>query len=94
MKDAYDYSGKEIGIEGPYINMGLGIRNNDEDVLHHARVKRKSLYDGRNHMGTPSKNFLLYHQQHKVELMDSRIEILTVNIIAENLLAQIYDDGH
>ena len=41
MKDADDYSGKEIGIEYPYLNMELGIRHNDEEGLHHARVKRR-----------------------------------------------------
>ena len=41
MKDADNYSGKEIGIEDPYLNMELGIRHNDEEGLHHARVKRR-----------------------------------------------------
>ena len=45
-------------------------------------------------MGTPINNSLLDHQQYKVEFIDGRIEILTINTIAENLLAQVDENGH
>ena len=92
MKDADDYFGKGIGIEDPYLNMELGIRHNDEEGIHHASVKRRELDDDGKPMGTPSKNLLLYHRQYKVEFINMRIEILTANIIAENLLAQVDDN--
>ena len=45
-------------------------------------------------MGRPHNNPLLDHRQYEVEFLDGRTEILTANIIDDNLLAQVYDDGH
>ena len=72
----------------------MGISHDDEDGIHHARVKRTSVDDDGKPMGIPSKNSLLGHRKHKVEFINGRIKILTANIIAENLLAQIDDYRH
>ena len=66
MKDADDYSGKEIGIEDPYLNMELVIRHNNKEGLHHARLNHRALNDNGKPMGTPINNPLLDHRQHKV----------------------------
>jgi hypothetical protein len=44
-------------------------------------------------IGRPSTNPLLDSRQYEVEFMDGEIEILTANIIAENLLAQVDEEG-
>ena len=39
-------------------------------------------------------NSLTNHIQYEVEYIDRRTEVITANIIAENLLYQVDDDGH
>ena len=94
MKYANDYNKDEIGIEDPYLNMELGMRHKNEEGLHHARVKHREIYNEGIPIGTPNKNPLLEHQKYEVEFLDGRIDILTANIIADNLLAQVDDNGH
>ena len=43
VKDDVDYNRNEIGIEDPYLNMELGIRHDDEEGMHHARVKPRAV---------------------------------------------------
>ena len=45
-------------------------------------------------MGTSNKNPILNHSQYKVEYLYGQIETLTANQIAENLLAQVDEEGH
>ena len=83
----------EFGVEDPYLNMELGIRR-DEEGLHHARVKRRAVDDDNRPIGRPSNNPLLDSRQYEVEYTNGTTEILAANIIAENLLAQVDDQGH
>ena len=83
----------EYGVEDSYLNMELGIRRNDEG-LYHARVKRRAVDQDGKPIGRPSNNPLLDSRQYEVEYSDGTNEILTANIIAENLLAQVDDQGH
>ena len=39
-------------------------------------------------------NSMLDHRQYEVEFINGKINILTANITAENVLAQVDDDGH
>ena len=43
VKDADDDNSNEIGIEDPYLNMELGIQHDNEEGMHHARVKRRTV---------------------------------------------------
>ena len=83
----------EYGIEDAYLGMELGIRR-DEEGLHHARVKRRAVDDDNRPIGRPSNNPLLDSRQYEVEYIDGTTDVLTANIIAENLLAQVDDKGH
>ena len=94
LKHADNYEDVEIGQNDPYLNMELGIRLTDEESLQHARVKQRAVDDEGRPLGVPSNNPLLDHRQYKVEFLDGRTEVLTANIIAENLLAQVDDEGH
>ena len=73
--------------------MELGIIRDDEGI-HHARVKRRAVDQDGQPIGRPSNNPLLEIRRYEVEYLDGTTEVLTANIIAENLLAQVDDQGH
>ena len=87
----YDNS-NEIGIKDPYLNMELGIRHDNKEGMHHARVKRMVVDKEGRPVGSIHNNPLLDHCHYGVESLDGRTEILTANIIAENLLLHVDDD--
>ena len=45
-------------------------------------------------LGVPGHNPLLDNRVCKVEFVDGEVEILTANVIAENLLAQVDAEGN
>ena len=94
VKDADNDIINEIGIEDPCLNMELGIRHDDKEGMHQARVKRRAFDQEGRPVGRPHNNLLLDHRQYEVEFLYGKTEIMTANIIAENLLAQVDDDGH
>ena len=83
----------EYGVEDSYLDMELGIRRDDEG-LHHARVKRRAVDQDGRPIGRPSNNPLLDSRRYKVEYLDETTEFFTANIVAENLLAQVDDQGY
>ena len=87
IKDADDDNINEIGIEDPYLNMKLGIRDDEKEGMHHARFKERAAYQEGRPVGRPHNNLLLDHHQYEVEFLDEGTKILTANIIADNLLA-------
>ena len=93
VKDAEDLTMNEIGERDPYIGMKLGLRHADEELTH-ARVKRRKLDAEGRPVGTSHNNPLMDQRQYEVEYIDGKIEVLTANVIAENLLAQVDDEGH
>ena len=72
--------------------MELGIRR-DNEGLHHVRVKKRAVDKDGKPIGRPSNNPLLDSRQYKIEYLDGTTEVLVANIIAENLLAQVDDQG-
>ena len=82
----------EIGEEDPYLNMELGLNRSDER-LQRARVKRRAVDEEGRPVGTANSNPLMDSRQYEVEFVDGGTEILTANIIAENLLAQVDEYG-
>ena len=91
---AYDDIPLPTHNDDPYLNMEIGLTRGDDGALHHAIIKRRKLDTDGNAVGTSNNNPLLDLQQYKVEFLDGTIEILTANIIAENLLAQVDEEGH
>ena len=45
-------------------------------------------------MGVANNNPILDTRQYEVEFLDGQVEILTANIIAENIIAQADNEGH
>jgi hypothetical protein len=85
----------EVGVQDPYLNMELGLPHGDEaEDLRLARVKRRAVDVEGRPVGRPSDNPVLDSRQYEVEFLDGKMEILTASIIAENLLAQVDEEGH
>ena len=57
-------------------------------------MKRRAIDDKGRPKGVPSNNPILDTRQYKAEFLDSTIEVLTANVIAENLLAQVDENRH
>ena len=93
LAESNDDGPSEYGVEDTYLDMELGIRRDDEG-LHHARVKRRAVDEDGKPIGKPSNNPLLDSRQYEVEYSEGTVEVLAANIIAENLLAQVDDQGH
>ena len=83
----------ELGTTDPYVGMELALRPNEEEAAQRARVKRRSVDDEGKPLGTPSNNPLTDTRKYDVEFVDGRLQVLSANIIAENLLAQVDDEG-
>ena len=78
----------------PYINMELAIARGDGEELHHARVKRRAIDQDGRPIGTANNNPMIDTRQYEVEYLDGSVETLVANTIAENLFAQIDEEGH
>jgi hypothetical protein len=95
IKHANEIDDMEIGREDPYLNMELGLPRGEDEELRHAHTKRRAVDVEGRPIGRPSTNpRLLDSRQYEVEFMDGEVEILMANIIAENLLAQVDEEGH
>ena len=84
----------EFGTTDPYLDMELALRPSEEEPAHYARVKRRSVDDEGRPLGIPSNNPLTDARKYDVEFLDGRIQTMTANVIAENLIAQVDDEGH
>ena len=60
----------------------------------YAIVKQSKIDDNGNTIGTESTNQLFDTRAYEIEFIDGTTETLASNIISENLLAQIYEEGH
>ena len=78
----------------PYLNIELGLPRGTDGELHHATVKQRRVDENGNPIGSPHKNPILDSREYDVEFLDGTVETLTANIIAENLLAQVDEEGH
>ena len=77
-----------------YIDMEVGLPRGDDDAIHHAVVKRRAVDVDGIPVGVAHNNPLLDTRQYKVEYYDGTTETLSANVIAENLLSQVDDEGH
>jgi PAS domain-containing protein len=90
-----DDSRNEPDPEESYVGMELGMRSNEEEEMQYARVKRRAIDEDGKPIGKPARNNnqLLDSRQYEIEYADGRTDILTANVIAENLLAQVNEEG-
>ena len=85
---------ESIQGEATYTGMELGLPRKDDGALEHAIVKRRALDVEGKPIGKPNMNPILDSRQYEVEFLNGDTEILTANTIAENLLAQVDEEGH
>ena len=74
--------------------MELGLPRGEYDKLMHEIVKLRKLDDDGNPIGTESTNPLVDMRAYEIEFIDGTTETLTANMIAENLLGQVDEEGH
>jgi hypothetical protein len=87
-----DVKAMEVGSD-QYIGMELALpRGADGEMIHGRVTKRMRDEEGRP-IGTAHDNPLLDSRRYEVEYVDGNVEELTANIIAENLIAQVDDEG-
>jgi len=86
----------EVASEDQYVNAEIGIRRDPEGPIQRAKVKRRKLDDSGMPVGTAHStgNPLLDQRMYEVEFLDGTQETLAANYLAENILAQVDEDGH
>ena len=77
-----------------YVNMEIGLRRGQEGELQRATVRRRMLDKEGNPIGIANSNQVLDTRQYEVEYKDGGTEVLSANILAENILAQVDEHGH
>ena len=82
--DAYD----------TYLGMEIGLPREDDDHLLRIHVKRRAIDVDGNPVGVCNDNPLLDTRLYEIEYLDGTMKYVSANIIAENLLAQVDDEGH
>ena len=84
----------ETGVDDPYLNMNFGISRGEEEDLQMERVKLRAVDVKYKPIGQASNTPMLDTRQYEVDFLDREIEVYTANIIAENLLSQVDEEGH
>jgi hypothetical protein len=74
--------------------MELALPRGDNGQMVHARVTKRMRDNEGMPIGMASDNPLLDSRKYEVEYVDGNVEELTANIIAENLIAQVDEEGH
>ena len=77
-----------------YLNMQLSIFRNDSEAPLSATVKKRALDLEHRLIGKAHKNPHLDTRRYEVEFVDGHSEILSTNIIAENLFYQVDEEGY
>ena len=94
LKEADNVYDNEYGRDDSYIGIEVGIPRGPDHELQYAWVKRRAVDEEEKPIGTPNNNPILDLRQYEVEFMDGEVETMTANLIAENILAQVDDEGH
>ncbi|KAI2500086.1 Reverse transcriptase (RNA-dependent DNA polymerase) [Fragilaria crotonensis] len=87
-----DVKAMEVGSD-QYIGMELALPRGDDGEMIHGRVTKRMRDEEGRPIGTAHNNPLLDSRRYEVEYVDGNVEELTANIIAENLIAQVDDEG-
>ena len=83
----------EVSNDG-YIDMELGMPRGAEGQLLHAKVKRRAVdNDGKPH-GVASSNPITDTRLYEIEYMDGSAEVVSANVIVENIMSQVDEEGN
>ena len=86
IKDAEDQDG--------YINMEVGLPRGPDGELENAVVKKRAVDVDDMPIGKANDNPVLDTRRYEVEFKDGTMEIIPPNVLAENILSQVDEDGH
>ena len=87
-----DFNDVEV-ISDQYIGMQHALPRGDERTPLYATVWKRVRDEEGRPVGTAHNNPLLDSRWYEVEFVDGQIQELTANIIAENLIAQVDEEG-
>ena len=74
--------------------MEIGLERGNDDELEKATVKRRAINPDGTPVGIPNKNPLLDTRKFEVEYRGGTIEIIPANVIAENIMSQVDEQGY
>lgn len=79
-----------------YVGMSIGRKRDSEEPMRRATVKRRAVDADGIPLGQPhnTDNPLLDTRLYEVEYEDGETEILAANVLAENILAQVDEQGY
>ena len=77
-----------------YVGMEIGLQRDGDDQSQFAKVTKEVLDDEGKPLGIGNDNPFLDGRMYEVKYLDSTTEVLAANTIAENIMAQVDDNGH
>lgn len=78
----------------PFINMKVGFSDYDETNYRDSIVKLRAVDNNGKPLGVPNIHPALDTRKYHVKYADGTSEILSANIIAENVMANVDKEGH
>ena len=91
--NADEASTKEVTSDPPYVGMEMAIARGSEGKMMHATVRKRVRDEDGQPVGIAHTNPMLDSRRYEVEYLDGHVEELTANLIAENLMAQVDEEG-
>ena len=89
-----DESQIDFDTNDTHINMEIGLPRGPGGNIQRAVVKRRAIGEDGKPLGVASSNPLTDTRLYEVEFLDGDKEVLSANVITENLLSQIDHEGH
>ena len=80
--------------DDPYLNMNIGVWYGGEDDMLDAWVRKRIQAKDGNLIDRANDNLLLDTRMYEVEYYNGFTETIAANILAENILAQVDDNGY
>ena len=77
-----------------YINMEVVIPRGNDGELYHATVKQRAIDDDGKLLGVETFNPITDTRIYEVDYLAGTVENIAANVISENLLSQVYQEGH
>ena len=92
--DDFDDDGNHSPTQDNYLHMQLSLPHGKEDELMYGYVKRQVVDINGKPIGNHNNNPLLDTRQYEIEFMDGSTDVIAANVIAENLLSQVDEEGY
>ena len=80
-------------MKDQFLNMEVGLPRGPDGSLIRAKVKKHALDEAGNPIGKYHNNPLLDSRLYHVEFANGGVEAVTANVIAENILSQVNEEG-